>query len=396
MGYLILCYALYRLLRKNDLVSFVYLLLFARIINPVFFNETLVFTAFWWISLLFGLSASWLLGSRQPVSKTKLFGFLVYALSVVTSVIFSINPFLAFAKAFSWIVITLLFAVNASPDNAKSYKWIKNFFLLVLLTSVLTLPFPSISYQRDGLGFQGILDHPQSFAVFTAITINFIWKNLKRNQWILMLLCIILVYLSRARTGVLIMLAPFLFEVLKIIRYLFLLSFQKVISIFVRYRQLLLFAMLFLPVAYLLVPSGSFVDFVFKSRENQNLTEAYHDSRGFIAVEMTQNFLDYPTTGIGFGIAKSTTHEQTVKTIGGIPVGASTEKANILLAVLEETGLIGLLGAIIWSLTLINRRLSSNLIFPLILSNMSEVTIFSYGSFGILFGLFIAHSYAKR
>jgi hypothetical protein len=139
-------------------------------------------------------------------------------------------------------------------------------------------------------------------------------------------------------------------------------------------------------------------DFLFKEANSGDLSGAFEASRGFIVDQQILNFQSSPWVGIGFGVSNSTTHalQVAVDPMTGLPVGAATEKANLALAVLEETGVVGTLAFVPFFFALVY-RLARTRSLPLawaslaaLSTNISEMTFFSFGGIGLYTWLIMA------
>ena len=144
-------------------------------------------------------------------------------------------------------------------------------------------------------------------------------------------------------------------------------------------------------------------DYIFKSATSQELGAAFEESRGFIILQAINNIENHPITGIGFGVANSESHDFNLEIdpITGLPIGAPTEKANLIIAILEETGIIGLIAFAAFFLPFLRVIANSGNIalalaaFTSICTNISEMTFFSMGGAGaytwIICAIAIAH-----
>ena len=133
-----------------------------------------------------------------------------------------------------------------------------------------------------------------------------------------------------------------------------------------------------------------FDEYIFKSASSQSIDTAFEESRGFIIFQALNNIENHPITGIGFGVANSETHDFNIdiSPITGLPVGAATEKANLIIAVLEETGIVGLMFFALFFLPFLRVIANSGSIalawaaLTAVCTNISEMSFFSMGGFG--------------
>jgi hypothetical protein len=137
--------------------------------------------------------------------------------------------------------------------------------------------------------------------------------------------------------------------------------------------------------------------FVLKGR-GEDLSESFEASRGLLIVEEMAHFLAHPLTGIGFGVTLSEIHVSIpiYEPITGLPISFPTEKANLVVAVLEETGILGF-GFFLLFMWVYFRgvRRAGNvavaaMAFAAIVTNVGEMTFFSMNSYGMLTWVLLA------
>lgn len=383
----------YVLIKEAKIFDFAIIMIFSRLANPVLYSHFSGYGGVWWISLYLSLGLFFLKKvNTVKLKRNNLSVFFVFVcLAFLISSFSSINIGLSLLKVINWSTIVLLLICVSSELNY-SMSSLKSNLMVVILLSLLTIPFSSISYARDGLGFQGILNHPQSFAVFISVlTAHCIFEFKGKGRVLFVLIVVFLLYLTRARTGFLILFSIVIPYFALPGWYLITLRWSKVIQkskgFFVSLIALIVLSL----TGYTILGEDKVRSFLFKAEENTTISEALEDSRGFIVSQQWENFKKNKIFGIGFGIADSETHAQEVETFNGIPVSASTEKANLLLAVIEESGILG--GLIFFPfliLLTIEMREESIFWLAILLSNLSEVTFFSIGSFGLLAAILIS------
>lgn len=359
--------------------------------------EPLLATAAWFTSLA-ASTRLWLgFVMRVRYIGTRHLGTLtLYALVALMLSSTSLSPAVSFLKAlaFFYIAGAILVAITSQPPaKATICDWLNSAWASVLITSVPTLAFPDVGYFRDGQGFQGSLNHPQALGIFLAPMVawllgkSFGAQRVSLIRTTMLILAISLLFLTRARTGI----ASILLGV--VVLYLFRAraagSSIKWLARRKAFQGVLLLILLISPVLY-----GDFRDgvkeYVFKSATFQALDTAFEESRGFIFLQAVKNFENHPITGIGFGVSYSETHGFNIDTdpMTGLPVGAPTEKANLIIAVLEETGVVGMIAFAAFFLPFLRVIANSNDIamawaaLTAVCTNISEVTFFSMGGFG--------------
>jgi hypothetical protein len=116
-----------------------------------------------------------------------------------------------------------------------------------------------------------------------------------------------------------------------------------------------------------------------------------------------QNIQDNPVTGIGFQLASIPKRLQVVTDpYLGLPIQAPVEKGNIFTAIVEENGILGAIGFIIFLFILAKRAKRNKPIEILALftaalaTNIGEATFFSFGGMGLFIWLIIGLSVCSK
>ncbi len=309
---------------------------------------------------------------------------------------FGISPAVSILKlvAFYYIAGALIVGITLPvPGESSAEAWIYAAWVSVVLTSIFVLPFPQIGYFRDGQGFQGSLNHPQLLGIFLAPM--FVWLaaeafrsgRLTFFDAALLLAVVGILFLTRARTGIAsIVLGAFLLTLYRAG------EAKALMWRLARSKSALVLVSCLLVVSPALYVefSDDLKEYVFKSAASQELGGAFVESRGFIILQAIENIRNYPIAGIGFGVANSESHafNLEIDPVLGLPIGAPTEKANLIIAVLEETGILGFTAFIVFFLSFLraiakSRRSALALAaFTSICTNISEMTFFSMGGGG--------------
>ncbi len=310
---------------------------------------------------------------------------------------FSMSPTISILKALGFYYIAgavLIGITSPAPNKITGMAWLYSAWASVVLTSLLTLPFPEVAYFRDGQGFQGSLNHPQLLGIFIApmlawiLAQSFMATRLSLGNVGILILIIGMLILTRARTGIAsILLGAVILSIFRI-------GEIKVLVNWLTRRKamlaLLSLALLISPMLYTQL-RVDIEEYIFKSATSQELGVAFGESRGFIILQAINNIENHPVTGIGFGIANSESHEfiLEIDAVTGLPIGAPTEKANLIIAVVEETGIIGLSAFAVFFLSFLRVIAKSRNIalawaaITSICTNISEMTFFSMGGAGV-------------
>ena len=338
----------------------------------------------------------------------------MWALSLFAGTIFLFSILFSYMPTVSALkVVTFFMGVGSAltgfyrTRHLKDY-WIAWFLTLSLFILIISIPFYALpwGYLRNGVGFQGVLTHPQVFgpmaAIFAAFLsgMAFFEKNRSRLLLIGVAIAWVGVYTSQSRTAFLAAAGGFILTV--IIGFLWNQQWRRQIvgalasggSFFV-----LSFLALFLALNWTEISAGA-LEFLLKDDSDTSVTEALQDSRSELIQRSLDNFRMSPVTGIGFGVPSdaifSMDSEPEATGPLGIPLGASVEKGFMPSAVLEETGITGAVMVIILILTLIwpvikNGRIYSFWIFmSCLLINAGEMVFFSVGGMGMFLWMLMA------
>jgi hypothetical protein len=285
--------------------------------------------------------------------------------------------------------------------------WIFRFVSLVLLTSQLTILYPSIGFAHNENGFQGILNHPQGFGVFlvayfwffmSTISTNLISLSLKYSFVIIYLFSIVM---TQSRTAVASILLGGVVSaaLLKFYRFI---TINKFWQLFNPTLKNSLLTCLILTLAYLIGSSTPAQSFLNKNNgtEGVGIFEVYKASRSLLYEPMLNNIQDTPA-GIGFGIPSTFNEYEVMRDQNfNIPYGLPAEKGLLFLGILEELGILGLIAFSIWFVILL-RSAFFNGFFQLatfcsiVLLNLGEATLLSTGGVGIFSIIFLAWSTSR-
>jgi len=331
-------------------------------------------------------------------------GFLIFH-----AIAFSVVPEVSILKSLLFISTLIamlsLWGSLSLFEKKQTERFIFSGLILIFLTSLLLYNL-DIGYVVNGTGFQGLLNHPQSFGPFVAILLAYIIGNFLTSKnnffWYfgLIILCSALIFSSESRTaGGAIFLALFI----SVLFFLFL-SRQKIISRFPRLRTkkyIIFFSVLFF--VFLIFSnniSSNIQNYLLKSntiidshQENSFLSKSASSlgsSRQEFYYEMLTNIKKTPLTGIGFGVASNPSSMNIVRDpLFNLAISAPIEKGIMPVALLEELGLPGAFIVFSWFFILI-RLASIHGVAPLFVLttmftiNLGENIFFSTGGMGLL------------
>ena len=287
------------------------------------------------------------------------------------------------------------------------FRLLNTYFLSIIFGSLAFL-FLGFGYELNGRGFQGIMSHPQNFGpVVGIISAYFVGMLLSQRRLSKLLIatiaiCIVFVFMSLARTGMVALLLG------GGIAYLF--SFRKAQNkqYAAKGVQLLGLSVTALLLFVLSNPTGAretLTSFVQKREDENvstNLNDLFTQSRGNLAVSSLDNFRENPIFGIGFGVPSNIDDSESldnIRYVGSIPVSASVEKGFLPSAILEELGLIGGFATLIL-LAIIFGKVRNESTFPMfwvlttaVLINIGEAVFYSIGGTGFFMWMVVAFCY---
>ena len=144
----------------------------------------------------------------------------------------------------------------------------------------------------------------------------------------------------------------------------------------------------------IVINSSTIIDklnyFIAKDDNGQIGIELLESARGEIMKKSFANFENNPMTGIGIGIPSD---YQTIRFDSNIINSFSVEKGTIITALIEEQGILGLISFLIFFFLVVsstkNKKFLIISILAILLINMGEYSLFSFGPLGILSWLMI-------
>jgi hypothetical protein len=317
-------------------------------------------------------------------------------------------PVVSMFKAFSFAVGVGTVLVAFYRTGHLRHYWLCWFYTLaifILFGSVLAY-LAGTGYGRNGVGFQGILGHPQTYGpVMAPLTALFTGLLLfERNRSWLIVAGAVLGWLgmfaSLSRTSLLAVILSF--------------CIVAVVALFKETWRPSITGLLLRPVTLLIafvlvffvafqwteVQQGA-VEFLLKDDNiDGSVAGALEASRGGLIERSMENFRTAPITGIGFGVPSDPGLTRIEIGAFGLPVGASVEKGFMPSAVLEETGVIGaalviiLLAMLLWPVVARGSITLFWMVLSCLLINLGEMVFFSVGGMGFLLWIFTAFCYA--
>ena len=347
--------------------------------------------------------------SNRPssISRPVLYSLALGVFLTFHSMIFSPIPDLSILRAVLWtMVMVTLLSAWAGLDNQARERLEQQLFggLVVLVLVSLPLAFTDIGYLVNGTGFQGVLNHPQTFGPVVAIVGAWVAGRLlgtSRQRWhevAFLGLCFVLIVMSETRTAGMALVLGLASAVLVSPRIAGIPVRQLMPGLASgRLRALALIAVIGAVVAD---PAlwGRLGDYVLKRSDSVDLLEIVDSSRGPLVQAMIANIEEEPFTGIGFAMASeplSMVIER--EPMLELPIGGfiGIEKGVMPIAVLEELGVFGFLMVTIWIWLMVKRGAKAGVVAfavmaTLLFTNLGESTLFFPGGLGLLLLILLA------
>lgn len=340
-------------------------------------------SAFWWLTAL--------------VSTMMVFAYVASWLPTV-SLFKSISFYLGVGTA-----VVALYRTRHLAAYWQSCLLSMTVFVILGSVPLYYLPY---GFARNGVGFQGLLTHPQTYgpisAVLTAYVTGLVLYD-RRTSWVFvatMLAGWAGVFYSQSRTGMLALVLAGLIAVgLGWIRREWLHRLPRLVSgpgIVVAVITVCTLAVFYGPN---LIQAGT--AFLIKDEGTQDVAGALEASRSDLTERSMANFREAPLTGIGLGVPSDLSRTTIEYGPFNLPIGASIEKGFTPTAVLEEIGFVGAALLLIFLGALLMPVLGRGGNIPMawmvstaLLINMGEAIIFAIGGNGLFFWLIMALGFA--
>jgi O-antigen ligase len=326
------------------------------------------------------------------------FTFIISIVLLIHSVFFSQMIDVSVLKSIIWSMVAISIFLAFSKLSHTEMKELSTWLFrgsVILMTISWPLVIMPEGYLRNERGFQGILNHPQTWSVFMAFLCTWTTARIldaRNPSWFLIVVLgssISSLFFSQGRTGGL----AFVLSISLAMMCMFLIARSGNVLRGLRSKQIV--GPLLLIVLLLLLTTERWVPvvdaYVFKRAQYNasSFSDLYETSRGRLVNRALENFEKSPLTGVGFGIDVNREMEISREPIWGLPVSAPIEKGNAFVDALEEVGLIVYILLAAWLSYFFKRALRGGLV-PLsiflcsLLINLGEAVFFSPGGNGLL------------
>lgn len=381
---------------------------FASFVNPAISPGGSIDELTRWLPVLSLFSyACWITLVRGRVPKVLTWLFLFVFWSCLSSYFKSPVAFISLFKIFSFF--SFVFAVFVFFSEKPNYwrekdilGYLETFYKFLIVFSFFAL-LAGIAYERNGRGFQGIIQHPQAFGIILApLTVLYAARNLekilkfKSMHFAWLLVGIVFIYMSASRTAMLSFSSGFL------------------AMLFIYYkknlRSLIISLTLCIPImvgsyAAISLSAGAAQELsstlshaIYKGYDAQSLGQGFYMSRGFLVEDSFRNIKNNPVFGIGYGMPSNLVISRVVcDPIFGFPISLTVEKGIVFVAVIEEVGIPGAILFYIFLLAIARFFLKGKIpliafpvYFSAIMVNVGESVLLSTGGVGYFHWLLIA------
>lgn len=410
LGAIILCLWCIKLVFKStdDGLKALILIFLIFLVNPVLFNNPITSL----VSLL-------------RVSVIVLFAFLILSkyyklilhiryikllvlfsiVALITSLFSSYEITLSISKLLQFILFSVPLLLAFLTSGLSKQAWIDRLYTMYVIVLLASLPFymiPDIGMARNGVGFQGITNHPQVFSVFIAPFLGLIILNIFISRYksyfniLIFILSLIVLILTQGRTG-----AVALFLGLMLIILIGVFKYRDDIRLFILsiFKPLPLILIISLSVVMILnIEFINDVVYGFVNKNRGNITESVELSRGTQIELQLENISNNTLLGIGFGLPSTSNNFEIVRApYIDIPISAPVEKGFLFLSVIEEAGFIGGFFFYLFLFSLLQKIISNRIDITLLgltalLTNIGEASLFSSGGIGVLIWMLIGIS----
>lgn len=295
---------------------------------------------------------------------------------IVSTGIVSSFPLTAIFKIVSYIIPFFAIIIGIHSSNTNILNFVVNILGLVLLGGVPLIK-TSVGYLRNGVSFQGLTNHPNMFGIllvlFLAAYLTLNIYRLKVFSVFIISLTLILTVLSGSRTS--------LFSI-----FIVLVLYILTINIPTRQKILFLILLSFTGLIILIIMNNQIVSFLnlFLHKGNANILYSRNNQ---ISLNISR-FKYSPYFGTGFNVPFISNFKS-----WKLEFNALTENGNLFLAILADTGIIGLLLFLITYGYIWTKGNNILLFIAPILISMGEMVFFSTNNIAIIlyifFGLYL-------
>lgn len=358
-----------------------------------------------WVVLFTALArvvAGWKYQPRT-MSKWCLWFSLFVTVALGLAIAVSDNRQLSLLKLATFSIGVAAALVGVRDRRYAPQYWINWFITVSVVVLALSVPlrFLSAGTYRNGVGFQGILSHPQSYAVYVlpvAVYLTAMYLVEHRGSWFVLTVlpwAWYSIFASGCRTA---FVAAGLSAIATAVS---LVAFPRVAQA-ARLRRSITPTLCFVGIFGLIVIATSTstfsraLDAFIAKGDNGTLAS----SRRIQVDNLLASIHKHPATGVGFGVSEASAEQFTERDeITGLAVSAPTEQGFLPLAVLAQLGVIGAVPLAAFFLVLaipIIKHGSAAVVamfWSALFINFGEMIFFSTGGLGMHMWLVFACCY---
>lgn len=380
---------LYALKGKVQALQSLFMNFYLYFLNPGLWNYNMPFIPILrWILLIICLYIILrTIKISRNIPKWILFLTLWFIWTAIVSIFDSHLPLISLFKLliFYFGMLSVVLGIKSTSKYYNWSNWMIAFYILLIILSLPLINSP-LGYLRNNRGFQGIMNHPNTFGPILAIGIvillvrlNFS-NSIKQEKYILLIILVgfIELWMSQSRTALFSLFGAIIVLLLSKVVY----SLKNRAFSLKRIIRLIIISIL----SYIIVLSNFDVifiklnEFIYKG----NSTDIFDTSESILEREY-QSFLYRPITGNGFGVNLDKDAQKTLSFNLSYPI----EKRNIILALASETGFVGIVLFTFFIFTFIGFRKSTlivsqdAIIVVILMINLGEMIFFSGNGMGM-------------
>ncbi len=321
---------------------------------------------------------------------------IIFCIYIILSSIFvSWLPLVSIFKAiyFSSGFLAIFTSVRINRKKNLAY-WINIYFKVIAIINLILMFFPQ-GYSTNKVALNGIFTNPNGFGIVMVLGCSiFLYSNIKdisKYNIVFAIISIIEIFMSNSRTSIitLLLILLYYFLILKPI------TFQYNSRVLFKNLGLGCLIVSILMISALIYKNNFKNLFAAKLLKGQTTDAILYSREGQID-KFKNDFYSNKLLGVGFGVDGANGRLQSFELKLSYPV----ERGNIVLAILSETGIIGMIifGVLVLYLFYYAKKdnytkeFSYKLIFmiSIILISFGEMTFFSANSLGVVQWFFIA------
>lgn len=311
----------------------------------------------------------------KKIKEINFFLFLFSVYSIFSAWIKSSYPLIATFKILSYSIPFA--AILRGVSRTKDERWINEIVGVLGILLILGVPLlgSNIGYLLNGRSFQGVFNHPNLYGVMVAVFVGaYLYKAKRISMRVIIITsaCILLLYPSSSRTGMISLILAF---------FIFTINQEMKLS-----HKIVIIVLLGMLIIFLFFLDKGLVSTVIKYLQKGNSDDILF-SRSRQIENNLNRFLLSPLLGTGFNVP----YDPNIRSYA-FSFNLITENGNLFLALLGDVGIIGtVLFFCLYGWIFVLGHFKGAVIFfiPFLLS-MGEMAFFSTNNFAVIFYILFA------